>query len=153
MSSKKKKKKNWCLQTVVLEKNSQSPLDSKISPVNLQGNQPWVLIGRTDAEAEALVFWSSDLNRWLIGKVPCAGKVWRQKEKGVSDDEIAGWHHWCNGCELGQTLGDGEGQRGLACSVHGVTESAMTGRLNSNRLPKCKGKSSMTALLHSRGSW
>ena len=73
------------------------------------GKSTRVLIGRTDAEAEALVFWSSDLNRCLIGKVPYGWKVWRQK-KGVSDDEIAGWRHWCNGCELGQTLGDGEGQ-------------------------------------------
>ena len=70
----------------------------------------------------------------------------------MSDDEIAGWHHRCNGCELGQTLGDGEGQGGLACPVHGVTESDVTGRLNSNGLPKCKDKSNVTPLLHSRGS-
>ena len=85
---------------MVLEKTPQSPLDSKeIKPVNLKGNQPWILIGRTDAEAEAQVFWSSDANRWLIEKVPDAGKDWGQKEKRASEDEMAGRHHWCNGHE------------------------------------------------------
>ena len=75
--------KNWCLRTVVLEKTPQSPLDSnEIKPVNLKGNQPWILIGRTDAEAEAPVFWSSDANRWLTGKVPDAGKDWGQRRRG-----------------------------------------------------------------------
>ena len=74
--------KNWCLRTVVLEKTPESPLDSKIKLVNLQGNQPWILIGMTNAEAEAPVFWSSDMNRGLFGKVPDAGKNWGQKEKG-----------------------------------------------------------------------
>ena len=107
--------KNWCLQTVVLEKTPESPLDSKeIKPVNLKGNQPWILIGRTYAEAEAPVFWSSDVNSWETGNVPDAGKDWRKKEKRASEVEIAGWHHWCNGCEFGQTLGDEEGQGGLA---------------------------------------
>ena len=90
-------------------------LDSKeIKPINLKGNQPWILIGRTEVEAEAPVFWSFDLNSQLSGKVPDAGKDWRQKEKRASEDEMVGWHHQCNGHELGQTLGDGEGQRGLA---------------------------------------
>ena len=102
--------KNWCLQTVVLEKTPESPLDSKGSkPVNLKGTQPWILTGRTDAEAEAPVLWSPDANRWLTGKVPDAGKDWGQKEKRVSEDEMAGWHHRCNGHELGQISGDGEG--------------------------------------------
>ena len=84
-------------------------------------------------DAEAPVFWSSDRNSWLIGKVPDAGKDWGQKEKRASEDEMARWHHWCNGHELGQTLGDGEGQRGLACcSPWGHKESDMTGRLNNN---------------------
>ena len=75
--------KNWCLRTVVLEKTPQSPLDSEeIKPVNLRGNQPWILIGRTDAEAEAPVFWSSDANSQLIGKIPDAGKEWGQKRRG-----------------------------------------------------------------------
>ena len=95
---------------------SSSPLDSKeIKPVNLKGDQHWIFTGRTDAEAEAPVFWSSDANRRLIGKVPDAGKHQGQKEKRVSEDEIAGWHHWCNEHELGQTPGDSEGQGGLVC--------------------------------------
>ena len=78
------------------------------------------------------VFWSLDVNRWLIGKVPDAGKGWRQKEKRVSEDEMAGWHHWCNGHELGQTSGDGEGSGGLACCSPWVTELNTTGPLNKN---------------------
>ena len=109
--------KNWYLQTVVLEKTLESPLDSKeIKPVSLKGNQPWILTGKTDAEAETPVFWSCEANSRLIGKVPEVGKDWGQ-EKGASKDEMGGWHHPCNRHELGQTLGDGEGQGGLAsCS-------------------------------------
>ena len=120
---------------MVLEKTPQSPLDSKeIKPVNLKGNQPWILIGRTDAEAEAPVFWSSDVNRWLIEKVPDDGKDWGQKEKRASEDEMAGWNHQCNGYELGQILGDGEGQGGLSCcSPWSRKELDMTGRLNNNK--------------------
>ena len=115
--------KNWCIQTVVLEKTPESPLDSKdIKPVNLKGNQLWIFTRRT--EAEAPVFWSSDMNRRLIGKVPDSGKDWGQKEKRASEDEMAGRHHGCNEHELGQTLRDGEGQRGLACcSPWGRNES------------------------------
>ena len=106
--------KNRCLQTVMLEKTPESPLNSKeIKPVNLKGNQPWIFTGRTDAEAEAPVFWSSDANSWLTGKVPDAGKDWVQKKR--MSEETAGGHHRCNGHELGKTLGDGEGQGGLAC--------------------------------------
>ena len=84
--------KNWCPQTVVLGKTPESPLDSKeIKSVNLKRNQPWMLIGRTDAGAP--VFWSPDLNSQLTGKVPDAGKYWAQKEKRASEDEMAGWHH------------------------------------------------------------
>ena len=89
---------------MVLEKTPESPLGSKeIKPVNLKGNQPWILVAKTDAEAEAQ----------LIGKVPDAGKDWGQEEKRVSEDEMDGWHHQCNGHDLGQTSGDGEGQGGL----------------------------------------
>ena len=125
---------NWCLQTVVLEDTSKSPSDSKeIKPVNLKGNQPWIFVGRTDAEAETLVFWSLDANSWLIGKDPDAGKDWGQKEKRASEDEMAGWHHRCKGHDLGQTLGDGEGQGSLACYIPwGRKESDMTWRLNNN---------------------
>ena len=126
--------KNWWLQTVVLEKTPESPLDSKeIKPVNLKGDQPWMFTGRIDGEAEALVFSSSDVNRQLIGKVPDAGKDWGQKKKRVSEDEMAGWHHRCNEHELGKTPGDGEGQGGLACcSPRGRKESDTTGWQNKN---------------------
>ena len=119
---------------MVLEKTPESPLGSKeIKPVNLKGNQPWVLTGRADVEAEAAVFWSSDANRWLIGKVPDAGKDWGQKAKRATEDEMAGWHHWCNGHDLGLSLGDGEGQGGLACcSPWGHKESDMIGQLANN---------------------
>ena len=87
--------KNWWLQTVVLERTPQSPLDSKdIKLVNPKGDQPWTFTRRTDAEAEAPVFWSYDVNRQLIGKVPDTGKDWRQKEKRASEKKMAGWHHW-----------------------------------------------------------
>ena len=102
--------------------------------VNLKGNQPWIFTARTDAKAEAPVFWSPNANSKLTGKAPDAGNDWGQKKR-VSEDEMAGWHHWCNGHELGQTLGDGEEQGGLACcSPWGHKESDKTGRLNnSNR--------------------
>ena len=107
--------KNWCFWTMVLEKTPESTLDSKeIKPVNLKGNQPWILIRRADAEAKALVFWSENENSWFIGKVPDAGKDWGQ-EKRAWEDEMAGWHHQCNGHELKQTSHDGERQGGLAC--------------------------------------
>ena len=125
--------KNWCLQTsiVVLKKTPEILLDSKdIKPVNLKGDQS------IDAEAEAPVFWSSDANRQLIWKVPDAGKDWGQKEKRVSEDEMIGWHHWCNEHELGKTSGDGERQVGLVCcSLWGCKESDTTGQLN-NKTPE-----------------
>ena len=128
--------KNWHLQTVVLEKASESPLDSKeIKLINLNANQLWILDGRADAEAEAPVFWSSDMNSQLIGKVPDTGRDWgRRRIKKVSEGEMAGWHHWHNGRERGQTLGDGEGQEGLThCSPWGHKESKTTGQLNNNK--------------------
>ena len=88
----------------MLEKTPESPLDSKeINPVNLKGDQAWIFPGRTDTEANAPVFWSSDGNRWLIGKVPDAEKDWGQKKKRASEDEMAGRHHQYNKHELGQT--------------------------------------------------
>ena len=109
-----------------------SPLDSKeIKPVNPKGNRPWIFIGITDAEVEAPVFWSSDENSQFTGKVPDAGKDWGQKEKRMSKDERAGWHHQCKWHELGQTLGDAEGQGGLVCgSLWGHKELDTTGQLN-----------------------
>ena len=83
--------KNWCFWTVVLEKTLESPLDfEEIQPVNPKGNQPWIFVGRTDAEAEALILWPPDVKSWLIGKDPDAGKDWRQEEKGMTEDEMVG---------------------------------------------------------------
>ena len=116
----------------MLEKTSESPLDSKeIQAVNLKGNQHWILVRRTDAEGP--VFWSSDVNSWLIWQVPDAGKDGGQKEKRASEEK-AEWHHWCNEYELGKTSGDGEGQGDLpCCSPWGHKESNTTGRLNNDR--------------------
>ena len=94
----------------MLEKTPESPLDSKdIKPVNPKGNQPWILIGRTDAEAEAPIIWPPDAKNWLIRKDPEAGKDWRQKEKAAAEDEMVEWHHQLNRHESEQTLGDSEG--------------------------------------------
>ena len=111
--------------------NSQSPLDcKKIKPVNPKGNQSWIFIRRTDAEAEALVLWPPDLKSWLIRKDPDAGKDWRQ-EKGTTEDEMIGWHHKLDGHESEQALGVGDGQGSLACcNPRGCKELDTTGRLN-----------------------
>ena len=86
--------KNWCFWTVVLEKTLESPLDSKeIQPGNPKGNQSWILIGGTDAEAETPILWPPDVKNWLIGKDPNAGKDWRQEEKGTTEDGMVGWHY------------------------------------------------------------
>ena len=93
--------KNWCFWIVVLEMTLECPLESKdIKPVSPKGNQPWIFIGRTDAEAEAPILWPPDGNSWLLGKDPDVGKDWGQEEKGETEDEIVGWHHWLNGYEL-----------------------------------------------------
>ena len=118
--------KNWCFWTVVLVKTPEIPLDSKeIKPVNPRGNQPWIFIGRADAEAEALILWPPDGKNWLIWKDPDAGKDWRQEEKGTTEDEMVGWHHWLNGLEFAQALGNGDGPGSLA-AVHVVTKSQLS---------------------------
>ena len=90
--------KNWCFWTVVLEKTLESPLGSKeIQSVHPKGNQSWVFIGRTDAEAESPIFWPPDEKNWLIGKEPDAGQDRRWEEKGTTEDEMIGWHHWLIG--------------------------------------------------------
>ena len=124
--------KNWCFRTVVLEKTLESPLDCKeIKPANPKGNQPWILIGRTDAEAQ--IVWLPDAKSQLIGRDPDAGKDWGQEEKGATEDKIVGWHHWLNAHEFEQTLGDGKGQEILVCcSSRGHKESDTTWQLNSN---------------------
>ena len=99
---------NWCFWTTVLEKILGSPLDCKeIKSANLKGNQPWMFIERADTEAEVPVLWPPDAKSWLIRKDPDAGKDWRQEEKGMTEDEMVGWHHWLNGHEFEQALGDG----------------------------------------------
>ena len=119
--------KNWCFWTVVLEKTLESPLDSKeIKPVNPKGNQSWIFIGRTDAEAETLILWSPDVKKWLTGKDPDAGKDWGQEEKEVTEDEMVGWHHWLNWHKFEQTPQGGKGKEDWCATVHGVTESDTT---------------------------
>ena len=96
--------KNWCFWTVVLEKTLESPLDCKeIKPVHPKGNQSRIFIGRADAEGETPILRPPDAKNWLIGKDPDAGKDWRQEEKGTTEDEMVGWHHWLNGHEFEQT--------------------------------------------------
>ena len=108
--------KNWCLWTVVLEKTLKSPLDcKKIQPVHPKGTQFWIFIGRTDVEAETPILGPPDAKNWLILKDRDAGKDWRQEEKGMTEDEMVGWHHWLNGHEFELTLGVSDGQGGLAC--------------------------------------
>ena len=110
----------------------QSPLDCKeTKPVHSEGDQPWVLFGRNDAKAETPVLWSPHAKSWLIGKKSDAGRDQGQEEKGTTEDEMAGWHHGLNGCEFEWTLGDGDGQGGLACcDSWGLKESDMTEQLN-----------------------
>ena len=124
--------KNWCVWTVVLEKTLESPLDCKeIQPVHSKGDQSWVFFGRNDAKAEAPVLWPPDAKSWLIGKDSDAGRDWGQEEKGMTEDEMAGWHHRLYGREFEWTPGVGDGQGGLAfCDSWGLKESDMTERLN-----------------------
>ena len=116
--------KNWCFWTVVLEKTLESPLNCKeIKPVNAKGNQPWIFIGMTDADlnihwnvwcwsANTLATWCEELTHW---QDPDAGKDQKQEKKGMTKDKMVGWHHWLNGHEFEQVLGNGEGQGILAC--------------------------------------
>ena len=124
--------KDWCFWTVVLEKTLESPLDCKdIQPVHPRGNQSWIFIGGTDAEAETPVLWPPDAKNWLIGKDPDAGKDWGQEEKGTTEDEIVGWHHRLNGHESELALGVGVGQGSMVCcSSWGHRELDITEWLN-----------------------
>ena len=110
----------------MLEKTLEGPLASKVvKPVNPKENQPWIFFGRTDAEAP--IIWPPDVKGQLTGEDPDAGKDWRYEEKGTTEDEMVGWHHWLNGHEFEQTPGDGEGQGGLLCfSPWGHKELGMT---------------------------
>ena len=110
-----KKAESWSW-TVVLEKTLVSPLDCKeIQPVHSEGDQSWVFIGRTDAEAETPVLWPAHAKSWLIGKDRDAGRDWGQEDKGTTEDEMAGWHHRVDAHEFGWTPGVGDGQGGLVC--------------------------------------
>ena len=124
--------KNWCFWTVVLEKTLESPLDCKeIQPVYPKRDQSWVFIGKTDAEAETLILWPPDAKSWLIGKDFDAGRDWGQEEKGMTEDEMAGWHHWLDGYKFEWTPGVDDGQEGLVCcDSWGRKESDMTERQN-----------------------
>ena len=123
---------NWCFWTVVLEKTLESPLDFReIQPVHPKGDQSWVFIGRTDAEAETPILWPPDAKSWLIWKDPDAGKDWGQEEKGTTEDEVAGWHHRLNGHAFGWIPGVADGQGSLVCcGSWGRKELEMTEWLN-----------------------
>ena len=106
--------KNWCFWTVVLEKTLESPLDYKeIQSVHPKGDQSWLFIGTTDVEAETPVLWLPDGKSWLNEKDPDSGKDWRQEKKGMTEDEMVGWHHGLDGHEQTPEIGDGQGS--LAC--------------------------------------
>ena len=114
---------DWIMSSKIFE----SPLDSKVKSLNLKGNKPWIFTERSDAEAEAPIIWPPDGKSQLIGKDPDAGKDWGPEMKGVTEDEMVGWHHWLNGHEFEQTQGDSEEQERLACcSPRGHKESDMT---------------------------
>ena len=124
--------KNWCFWTVVFEKTLGSPLDSKeMKAINPKGNQHWIFIGKTDVEAETPILWSPDAKNWLIGTDPDAWKDWRQEEKGMTEDEMVGWHHRLDVHGFEQALGIGDGQGSLAsCSPWAHKGSDTTEWLN-----------------------
>ena len=124
--------KNWCFWTTVFEKTLESPLDCKeIQAVHPKGNRSWIFIRRTNVEAETPILWPPDPKNWLIGKDPDAGKDWKQEEKGTTEDEMVGWHHWLDWHEFEQAPGDGDGQGSLAaCSPWGCKELDTTELLN-----------------------
>ena len=124
--------KNWCFWTAVLEKTLESPLDcEEMQAVHPKGNQSWIFIGRTDAEAETPILWLPDAKNWLIWKDPDAGKDWRQEEKEVTEDEIVGWHHQLVDMSLSKFPGVGDGQGSLeCCSPWGREELDTTEWLN-----------------------
>ena len=116
--------KNWCFSTVVLEKTLECPLDCKeIQPVHPKRNQSWIFIRRTDVEAETPILWLPDVDSWLIWKDPDAGKDWRPEEKGLTEDEMVGWHHGLNGHEFEQAPGVGMDREAWHAAVHGVAKS------------------------------
>ena len=122
--------KRWCFWTVVLEKTLESPLDCKeIQPVHPKGDQSSIFIGKTDAEAEAPILWPPDVKSWLIGKDPEFGKDWRRQEKGMTEDEMVGWHHRLNGYEQAPGVDGGQGSL-VCCSPWGCKELDTTEQMN-----------------------
>ena len=113
--------KNWCFWTVVLEKTLESPLDCKEIQLVHSNDQSWVFFGRNDAKAETPILWPPHAKSWLIGKDSDAGRDWGQEDKGMTEDEMAGWHHRLDGHEFEWTPGVDDGQGGLA--IHGITKS------------------------------
>ena len=144
--------KSWCFRTVLLEETLESPLDCKeIQPAHPKGDQSWIFIGRTDAEAPIL--WPHDKKNWLIGKDPDAGTDWGQEEKGMTEDEMVGWYHRLNGDEFEQTLGVGDGQESLACcSPWGHKESDTTERLNWTEPLSGQGEAVITGIPKKAGT-
>ena len=134
----------------MLEKTLENPLDSKeINPISPKRNQPWIFIRRTDADAEAPILWPPDVKNWLNGKDPDAGKDWGQEKKGMTEDEMVGWHHWLNRHGFVQTPRDGEGQGGLTCcSPWGHKELDKTWRPNNNPLGWRKIARKLEPFLH-----
>ena len=108
--------KNWWFWIVLLQKTLESPLDCKdVQPVLHKAYQSWILIGRTNAEAVAPILWRPDVKKWLLGKDTDAGKDWKQEEKGTTEDEMVGWHHWLDGHEFERALRVGDRQGSLEC--------------------------------------
>ena len=143
--------KNWCFWTMVLEKTLESPLDCKeIQPVPPKGNQSWIFIGRTDAEAETPVLRPPDAKSGLIWKDPDAGKDWRQEEKVMIEDEMVGWHHWLDGHEFKQATVVGDGQGSLACCSPWGCNEFDTAELN---WTKQKGNSSRAQVTRASARW
>ena len=143
--------KNWCFWTLVLKNTLESPLDcKKIKLVNPKGNQSWIFIGRTDAEAETPILRPSDPNSWLIRKDPDAGKDWRWEEKGTTEDEMVEWHYQLNGHEFEEGLGDGEGQGSLVCCCPWGHNEFRHDWLNNNvcNYQNMQRKESLFQLLH-----
>ena len=115
--------KNWCFWTVVLDRTLDRPLDCKeIKPVNPKGNQSWIFLGRTDAEAKAPIPWPPDAKNWLIRRDLDAGKDWRQEEKGMTEDEMVGWHHWLMDMSLSKLWEIVKDREAWHAVVHGVTK-------------------------------